>query len=256
MRPGARRHQVPPPLPGLPGAGPPQPSAGRGETRQRVPWRSRRIRPIRRLLRARLRLLPPPPHIPEPPDSLAASAARGVGRAGPAPAPPLARTAARQLRPHLIEGPRPLGHAPPLPAPGVEHSPVCPRLAPARSALASHWTALSELRLPRRVSLAGERGMTPAKGGVGLPEAERAGAILWRAEVARTWAGARRPRARCPPPRGARSETRQNLWISITRPNLSTGVRWFLQEIIVDLSLLNAFVKNYRNLLLILAISM
>ncbi|XP_039922707.1 basic salivary proline-rich protein 2-like [Hirundo rustica] len=112
MRPGARRHQGPPPLPGLPGAGPPQPSAGKGETRQPVPWRSRRIPPIRRLLRARLRLLPPPPRIPEPPDSLAASAARGEGRAGPAPARPLAAAAARQHRPHLIEGLRPLGHAP------------------------------------------------------------------------------------------------------------------------------------------------
>lgn len=118
MRPGARRHQVPPPLPGLPGAGPPQPSAGRGETKQRVPRRSRRIPPIHRLLRARLRLLPPPPRIPEPPDSLAASAARGGDGAGPAPAPPLAAAAARQHRPHLIEGPRPFGHAPaPPPAP-------------------------------------------------------------------------------------------------------------------------------------------
>lgn len=176
MRPGACRQQVPPLLPppppgGVPGAGPPQPSAGRGEGRQRVPPSRRRIPP---LLRARLRLpLLPPPRIPEPPDSLAASAAGG-GRLHP-PSPPLAVATARQHRPHLIEGPSPLGHAPSPPSlwprslalTGVP--PIGPRLVSFGFPLgpAALVSKGSKLRLLRRFSLAGERGMTreTAEGG-------------------------------------------------------------------------------------------
>lgn len=92
--------------------------------------------------------------------------------------------------------------------------------------------------------------MTPAKGGVGLPEGGAGGRHLvaggggahlgWRPPT---------PGSVSPAPRGPVGNPTESLfavrpWTSITRPNLSTGVRWFLHEIIVDLSLLNAFVKN------------